>query len=52
MNSVPDSAFLRARQTVTVTIDFCNWLAGKHSTIVDQLSQARIDLWRIKPADV
>ena len=27
MNPVTDSAFLRAKQSVTVTIEFCNWLA-------------------------
>jgi integrase len=46
MSPVTDSAFLRAKQTVTVTIDFCNWLAAEHNTIVDQLTQAHIDLWQ------
>jgi integrase len=46
MSSVTDSAFLRAKQTVTVSIDFCNWLAAEHNTTVGQLTQAHIDLWR------
>lgn len=46
MNPVTDSAFLRAKQTVTVTIEFCNWLASEHDTTVDRLAQAHIDLWQ------
>lgn len=46
MNPVTDSAFLRAKQTVTVTIEFCNWLAAEHGTTVGQLTQAHIDLWQ------
>jgi hypothetical protein len=46
MNPVTDSAFLRAKQTVTVTIEFCNWLATDHDTTVDRLTQAHIDLWQ------
>lgn len=46
MNPVTDSAFLRAKQTVTVTIEFCNWLAADHDTTVDRLTQAHIDLWQ------
>jgi hypothetical protein len=41
-----DSVFLRAKQTVTVTIEFCNWLAAEHHITVDQLTQAHIDLWQ------
>jgi hypothetical protein len=46
MSPVTDSAFLRAKQTVTVTIEFCNWLAAEHSTTVEQVTQAHIDLWQ------
>ena len=46
MSPVTDSAFLRAKQTVTVTIDFCNWLAGEHNTTVEQVTQGHIDLWQ------
>ena len=47
MNAVTDSAFLRAKQTLTVTIEFCNWLAAEHDTTVEQLTQAHIDLWQV-----
>jgi hypothetical protein len=46
MHPVTDSAFLRAKQTVTVTIEFCNWLAVEHDATIEQLSQAHIDLWQ------
>jgi integrase len=46
MRPVTDSAFLRAKQTVTVTIEFCNWLAVEHDATVEQLTQAHIDLWQ------
>jgi hypothetical protein len=46
MSPVADSAFLWAKQTVTVRIDFCNWLAAEYNTTVDQLTQAHIDLWQ------
>ena len=46
MSPVTDSAFLGAKQAVTVTIEFCNWLAAEHNTSVDQLTQAHIDLWQ------
>jgi integrase len=46
MSTVTDSAFLRAKQTVTVTIQFCNWLAAEHDVTVQQLTQAHIDLWQ------
>jgi hypothetical protein len=37
MSTVTDSAFLRAKQTVTVTIEFCNWLAAaEHDATVEQ----------------
>lgn len=46
MNLVTDSAFLRAKQTVTVTIEFCNWLTAEHGITVEQLTQAHLDLWQ------
>lgn len=46
MGSVTDSAFLRAKQTLTVTIDFCNWLATEHGTTIGDLTQGHIDLWQ------
>jgi hypothetical protein len=39
MSPVTDSAFLRAKQTVTVTIEFCNWLAAEHNGTVEQVTQ-------------
>jgi hypothetical protein len=47
MHPVTESAFLGAKQTVTVTIDFCNWLAAENDTTVDQVTQAHIDLWQL-----
>ncbi|MGY4649802.1 hypothetical protein [Mycobacterium sp. URHB0021] len=46
MSPVTDSAFLRAKQTVTVTIEFCNWLAAEHDTTVEQVTQGHIDRWQ------
>jgi integrase len=46
MNLVTDSAFLRAKQTVTATIEFCNWLTAEHGITVEHLTQAHIDLWQ------
>jgi hypothetical protein len=42
MNPVTESAFLRAKQAVTVTIDFCNWLAVEHNTTSAALTQTHI----------
>ena len=46
MSWVTDSAFLRAKQTVTVTIEFCSWLAAEHYTAFENVTQAHIDLWQ------
>ena len=46
MGPVTDSAFQRAKQTVTVTIDFCNWLAAERNTTFERVNQAHIDLWQ------
>ena len=31
-----------SQQTVTVTIEFCNWLAAEHNTTVEQVTQGHI----------
>jgi hypothetical protein len=46
MGTVTDSAFQRAKQTVTVTIEFCNWLTAEHETSIELLTQPHIDLWQ------
>ncbi len=46
MNVVTDSAFQRAKQAVTVTIEFCNWLTAEHGITVEHHTQAHIDLWQ------
>lgn len=46
MDVVTDSAFLRAKQTTTVTIEFCNWLTAEHDTSIEHVTQAHIDLWQ------
>ncbi|MEE6163401.1 MULTISPECIES: hypothetical protein [unclassified Mycolicibacterium] len=46
MDPVTDSAYQRAKQTVTVTIEFCNWLVAENDTTVHQLTQAHIDRWQ------
>ncbi len=46
MSPVTDSAFLHAKQSLTVTIEFCNWLGAEHDTGIDRLTQAHIDLWQ------
>ena len=46
MSVVTDSAFLRAKQTLTVTIEFCSWLSAEHGITLEHLTQAHIDLWQ------
>lgn len=46
MNPVTDSAFLRAKQTITVTIEFSNWLTAEHGITIEELTQAHIDRWQ------
>ncbi|STZ74180.1 Fis family transcriptional regulator [Mycolicibacterium fortuitum] len=46
MATVTDSAFQRAKQTVTVTIEFCNWLTAEHAISIELLTQSHIDLWQ------
>jgi hypothetical protein len=40
----------RHRHAATPTsgpgIDFCNWLIDEHNTTVEQLTQARVDVWQ------
>jgi integrase len=38
--------FWRAKQSLTVTIAFCNWLVAEHDAGIDRLTQAHIDLWQ------
>ncbi|MGD3152500.1 Fis family transcriptional regulator [Tsukamurella tyrosinosolvens] len=45
MESVSHGAFLRSKQTVTVTIDFLNWLTDRDVAIGD-LSQTDLDAWQ------
>ncbi|MGC5627249.1 Fis family transcriptional regulator [Georgenia sp. Z1344] len=44
METVPRGTFLRSKQTVTVTIDFLNWLHD-HGLTLDQLRQEHLDAW-------
>jgi len=45
MKSVSHGTFLRSKQTVTVTIEFLNWLTYRDISIGD-LSQADLDTWQ------
>ncbi|WP_349632353.1 Fis family transcriptional regulator [Gordonia sp. L191] len=45
MESVSHGTFLRSKQTVTVTIEFLNWLTDRDVSIGD-LSQADLDAWQ------
>ncbi|MBA5847364.1 Fis family transcriptional regulator [Gordonia amicalis] len=45
MDSVSHGTFLRSKQTVTVTIEFLNWLTDRDVSIGD-LSQADLDSWQ------
>lgn len=45
MESVSQGTFLRSKQTVTVTIDFLNWLTGRDVSVTD-LSQTDLDAWQ------
>ncbi|MFJ3395294.1 hypothetical protein [Leifsonia aquatica] len=45
MDEVPRGAFLRAKQTTTVAIDFLNWLT-EHETTLEELQQAHLDAWQ------
>ncbi|MFJ5145221.1 Fis family transcriptional regulator [Curtobacterium sp. NPDC088465] len=44
MDEVPQGAFLRAKQTITVGIEFLNWLTERHVSFVD-ITQGDIDRW-------
>lgn len=44
-DSVPQGTFLRSKQTVTVAIDFLNWL-HERGIDLDQLTQAHLDAWQ------
>ncbi|XGU20224.1 hypothetical protein ACETU7_04280 [Rhodococcus sp. 3Y1] len=45
MESVSHGTFLRSKQTVSVTIEFLNWLTDRDISI-DDLSQADLDAWQ------
>ncbi len=45
MESVTHGTFLRSKQTVTVTIEFLNWLTTRDTSILD-LSQSHLDAWQ------
>lgn len=45
MESVSHGTFSRSKQTVTVTIDFLNWLTDRDVSITD-LSQSDLDAWQ------
>lgn len=44
MEEVPQGTFLRSKQTVTVTIDFLNWLHD-HGLTLQTLRQDHLDAW-------
>ncbi|ROP66759.1 Fis family transcriptional regulator [Curtobacterium sp. PhB115] len=44
MDEVPRNAFLRAKQSITVGVDFLNWLTEHHVTFVDT-TQGDVDRW-------
>ncbi|MGK2874162.1 MAG: hypothetical protein ACSLEW_00765 [Nocardioides sp.] len=44
MDSVPQGTFLRSKQTVTVTIEFLNWLHD-HGITLEELRQEHLDAW-------
>lgn len=45
MAAVSEGTFLQSKQTVTVAIDFLNWLTG-HGLTLAQLTQADLDAWQ------
>jgi len=45
MDQGPQGTFLRSKQTVTVAIDFLNWLAD-HGIELRQLEQEHLDAWQ------
>lgn len=44
METVPHGTFLRSKQTVTVAIEFLNWLHD-HSLALEELRQEHLDAW-------
>lgn len=44
VDSVPHGTFLRSKQTVTVTIEFLNWLHD-HGIALKELRQEHLDVW-------
>ncbi len=45
MDAVPHGTFLRSKQTVTVAIDFLNWL-DEHKVELANLEQSHLDAWQ------
>ncbi|WP_245556896.1 Fis family transcriptional regulator [Jongsikchunia kroppenstedtii] len=43
---ISNSAFLRAKQSFTVAIEFCNWLTLERGLTVTQISQHELDAWQ------
>ncbi|WP_220699299.1 hypothetical protein [Nocardioides cavernaquae] len=44
MTSVPDGTYLRSKQSVTVAIEFLNWL-DDHTLRLDEIAQEHVDAW-------
>ena len=44
METVPHGTFLRWKQTVTVALEFLNWLHD-HGITLDELRQEHLDAW-------
>jgi hypothetical protein len=44
METVPHGTFLRSKQTVTVAIEFLNWLHD-HGLTLEELRQEHLDAW-------
>ncbi|MEV4263553.1 hypothetical protein [Kribbella sp. NPDC049584] len=45
MDEIPQGTFLRSKQTVTVAIDFLNWLTD-HGIELGELEQQHLDAWQ------
>jgi hypothetical protein len=43
---ITNSAFLRAKQSFTVAIEFCNWLTLERGLTVTQFGQHELDAWQ------
>lgn len=45
-DQISEGTFLRSKQTVTVAIDFLNWLTTERGTSLAELTQADLDHWQ------